>query len=154
MKYWPAVTNASPYEAVAGSQASSQDRLLAQSYLSNPRRRLTVASPSHHRIRLESHTNPHRILNESVANPHPIDMVVNSRKNRKCAKCPRDTLQNCKVSRGNFTSHELPCKVYPGHFADLQSVPGTLCTYCKVSPGHFAVLQSVPGTLCTFSVVS
>ena len=70
----------------------------------------------------------------------------------KSAKCPR--VQFCKVSRVNFAPRQIQCKVYPGHFAVLQSVPGTLCTYCKVSPGHFAVLQSVPGTLCRFSVFS
>ena len=79
MKYWPAATDTSPYEAMAGSQASSQDRLLVQSYLSNPRRRIIVASSGHHRIRLESETNPDTIPRGPAANPHPTHMAENPR---------------------------------------------------------------------------
>ena len=45
----------------------------------------------------------------------------------KYANCLGDTLQICKLSRGGF--------------ANMQTVPGTLCR----SP---CVLQTVPGTLC------
>ena len=118
--YLPAATNSSPYEAVAGSQASRQDRLLVQSDLSNPGRILS-SSPT------ESSSNPSRITNQS---PHNTP--------RTCGQPAPGT--HCGKSMKNVKR----CKVSPGHFANLQSVPGKLCLASRA-------MQSLPGALCIFA---
>ena len=69
----------------------------------------------------------------------------------KYAKCPGDTLQICKVSPGHFAIlQSVPGKLCASSNS-VQSLPGTLCSFAKCPGDTLHLLQSVPGTLCSFA---